>query len=312
MILFVTWLASVKSKRIGKCLEVDTISQYHSMLKAALSTSFGFELEGSPQRLPAVLKSLRNSCPGKERRKRRGLRRRHLKDAWVKHAETFQPKYSKDEKDAKDRINKWAAISLAWQALARGGEISSPSKRKKFRASRLPSRADISFHKKKSGKRYAVIRLRPLKKKGKVSKIPIIFAEGDHGGADTYWALRELDRIDPVPSKDRAKTPLFRITQGPLTQREFSRMVKKIAAILGLDPELFGGHSCRIGGATDCADGGGSPLLLQAKGRWASDIGKIYARMTLRAQLSASKLMQKGKGSRDLEDIFPDFTQPAL
>ena len=70
------------------------------------------------------------------------------------------------------------------------------------------------------------------------------------------------------------------------------------------------GHSFRIGGATDLADQGASPLLLQAKGRWASDIGRIYARMTRRAQLQASSLMQK-KGHRAMEDIFPSFTQAA-
>ena len=46
-----------------------------------------------------------------------------------------------------------------------------------------------------------------------------------------------------------------------------------------------------------------SELLLQARGRWSSDIAKIYARMTKRAQLQASALLQKGRG-RDLEDIM--------
>ena len=71
-----------------------------------------------------------------------------------------------------------------------------------------------------------------------------------------------------------------------------------------------GAHSFRIGGATDLADQGASPLLLQSKGRWASDIGRIYARMTRRAQLAASRLMQR-RGARDLEELFPSFTQAA-
>ena len=73
----------------------------------------------------------------------------------------------------------------------------------------------------------------------------------------------------------------------------------------------WGAHSGRIGGATDlAATGKSSQLLLQAKGRWASDIGKIYARMTRRCQLAASRLMQKARG-RDLEDIHPGFVQTA-
>ena len=39
----------------------------------------------------------------------------------------------------------------------------------------------------------------------------------------------------------------------------------------------------------------------------ASDIGRIYARMTRRSQLAASGLMQKARG-RDLEELFPGFT----
>ena len=72
---------------------------------------------------------------------------------------------------------------------------------------------------------------------------------------------------------------------------------------------LWGAHSGRIGGATDLASTGkASELLLKAKGRWASDIGKIYARMTRRSQLAASRLMHEARG-RDLEEIHPGFTQ---
>eukprot|EP00327_Prymnesium_parvum_P009739 CAMPEP_0184391484 /NCGR_PEP_ID=MMETSP0007-20130409/14136_1 /TAXON_ID=97485 /ORGANISM="Prymnesium parvum, Strain Texoma1" /LENGTH=183 /DNA_ID=CAMNT_0026741611 /DNA_START=76 /DNA_END=628 /DNA_ORIENTATION=+ len=74
----------------------------------------------------------------------------------------------------------------------------------------------------------------------------------------------------------------------------------------------WGAHSCRIGGATDLGSSkGASPLLLQARGRWASDIGKIYNRMTRQALLAASKMMYGAPKGRDLEEIFPDFAQPA-
>lgn len=54
-----------------------------------------------------------------------------------------------------------------------------------------------------------------------------------------------------------------------------------------------------------------SPLLLQAKGRWASDIDKIYARITRWCHLAALELMQKAKG-RQVEELLPDFVQAAL
>ena len=91
-----------------------------------------------------------------------------------------------------------------------------------------------------------------------------------------------------------------------MSTKKLRSLCKKIASKLGYDPDEFGAHSPRIGGATDLGDT--SPLLLQAKGRWASDIGRIYARMTRRAHLAASALMHKAKGC-DLEELLPEFTQ---
>ena len=88
--------------------------------------------------------------------------------------------------------------------------------------------------------------------------------------------------------------------------------VRRFAAIIGQKgTALWGAHSLRIGGATDLsATGKCSPALLAAKGRWASDIGNIYARMTRRSQLAASRLMHTAHG-KDLEEIMPNFTQGA-
>ena len=51
-------------------------------------------------------------------------------------------------------------------------------------------------------------------------------------------------------------------------------------------------------------------LLLQAKGRWGSDIAKIYNRPTRRAHLAGSRLMQRARG-RDVEELLPGYTQAA-
>ncbi|KAL1508440.1 hypothetical protein AB1Y20_004543 [Prymnesium parvum] len=59
------------------------------------------------------------------------------------------------------------------------------------------------------------------------------------------------------------------------------------------------------------ADRGASPLLLQARGRWASDVAKIYNRQTRQALLEASSMMYGAGKGRDLEELMPDFVQPA-
>ena len=70
-----------------------------------------------------------------------------------------------------------------------------------------------------------------------------------------------------------------------------------------------GAHSFRVGAATDLGAQGASRSLLMAKGRWASDVARIYRRMTRRAQLAASRAMQSSGGGRDMEELCPGFVQ---
>ena len=119
----------------------------------------------------------------------------------------------------------------------------------------------------------------------------------------------DLYKHDGVSAGQEAATPLFRRADGrPFTPSHFRSLVKRVAARLGYDPAHFGGHSPRIGGATDIGDR--NPLMLQAKGRWAGDIARIYNRLTRRGLVRASKAMHK-RGSLDMEELYADFAQPA-
>eukprot|EP00966_Prymnesium_polylepis_P331758 7387334-Prymnesium_polylepis.1 len=115
---------------------------------------------------------------------------------------------------------------------------------------------------------------------------------------------------DPCTEGEKASTPLFRISGKRLTVEQLRKFGKKIFEVTGQKGRT-GAHGFRIGGATDLAAEGSSTALLQAKGRWASDIGRIYARMTRRAQLAASAAMQRQGRARDMEELFPGFTQAA-
>ena len=229
-----------------------------------------------------------------KRRKRRGIRHRHLRKAWRTIAATRRLSFA--------QLNKWAALTTSRHVLARGGELAGVT------------RKDLTFHVSSSGKRYAILILRPLKKRcGQAQpKIPQLIAEFE-GGKDAcaYAALRRLAEAD-IWREAQAETPLFRSHTGKaMTTGYYRATVRELAAALGINPRLVGAQSTRIGGATDLAGSGrASQLLLQAKGRWSSDIGKIYARMTRRSQIAVSNLMYECKG-RDLEEILPEFTQPA-
>ena len=316
LILFAWFLVTTNSPSTKKPVKAGTVDTYISLLKGYLSFIYSFELLEKPIRLRRLIKDLKAKDPlGGSRKKRPGLRRRHLVAA-------LAALMARLDGASLNEINDAAAVTTAWHALARPGELAPSCSQKKWTGAKHPSRADLAFGR-SSGRNWAVVWLRPLKKRGKPvqPKVPQYFEEHDGSGSDVYRLLRMLVLLDPVPESQQSSTPLFRrrattnrgtITCGHMTVTHFRAVVKAYAKTAGrADWELFGGHSARIGGATDlCDTGKASELLLKAKGRWGSDIGKIYSRLTRRALLASSRLMQKAN-SRDLEELFPNFVQPA-
>jgi hypothetical protein len=301
LIIFAEYLASRRTRE-GRRLAVDTVAEYVSMAKVELSVSYGFAIAGEPQRLPHIIKAMRRQRPRKQRRERRGLRGRHLRAAWRAAAR----RWSQDG----DAAATYAAVASAWQTLARGGEVATPAKeRRQWRPSARPTRADLTFHRSRHG-RYACLMLRPIKRRnGEIGdKVPILIAEGDGGGDDTYAALQRMEALQPCHGAARSRTPLFARGGKPLTVEQLRLAARRVWRQAGQSGKV-GAHSMRIGGATDLADRGASQALIQAKGRWASDIFQIYARMTRRAQLAASRSMQQRASGADMEELFPGFTQ---
>eukprot|EP00962_Isochrysis_galbana_P049357 scaffold20881_cov121-Isochrysis_galbana.AAC.1 len=52
------------------------------------------------------------------------------------------------------------------------------------------------------------------------------------------------------------------------------------------------------------------PTLIQARGRWASDIFHIYTRDTVEQQFRAADAILSARGEA-IESVFADFVQPA-
>ena len=282
------------SEKTGKPLKAGSIEQRVSLAKGLLSHRFGFQLAGEAPRLKSLLRQIKLRRGGTQQRaKRRGWRWRHSKKVWRRHPEV--------RSSARKARAEWAAVTTATQVLARGGELAAVA------------RGDLTFHT-SHGRRYARLMIRPLKKAGGPTqpKVPQYIAEQspeDADAPDAYAALRRLAELDCWGGESE---PLFSTARGVLmTTSRYRALVKRYAAMLGFDAKLFGAHSTRIGGATDLvASGEGSELLLEAKGRWGSDIGKIYARQTRKAHLAASDAMYRARG-RDLEEILPAYVQAA-
>ena len=294
LMLWARHLAREKSLKTGKYLKASTIEQRISLAKGFLSHRYGFELAGRAPRLKKFLEQARRRDPLRlQRRKRRGIRRHHLRELWSSHASVR----------ATDRValSEWAAETTAWHVLGRGGEMA------------LMQRRDLQFRRcKRTGRRYAILWLQPLKKQGEQQgqKLPQFIQEQQK--PEEWEPYRALRRLAAATADEPPSAPLFVGTRGrPLTTERFRALNKRYARLLGWDPKQAGAHTPRIGGAAEyVATGEASELLLQARGRWSSDIARVYARMTRRAHLAASDLMFQARG-RDLEELIPEFAEPA-
>ena len=291
LLLWAQGEARVKSAKTGRFLKAKSIESRVSLAKGFLSHRYGFAIAGEAPRLKSFLARLRAKDPlGGTRKKRRGMRKRHLKRLWQRNAQLRHP-------GVRARTE-WAAATAAWHVLARGGELSSVEV------------GDLQFSVAR-GRRLATLWIRPLKKKRgqQQPKLPQYIAEQeDEGDWQPYAALQ---RLHEVRASTGLHAPLFPSSGSTgISTAQFRALMKRYATLLDCDPKEFGAHSARIGGAIDVtANGECSELLLEAKGRWGSDIARIYARQTRRMHVAASDMMFRARG-RDLEELLPGFCQP--
>lgn len=189
------------SKKTKRPVTADTIESYVSLLKGYLSYNHDFQLMERSPRLKGLQRAMKEGEPCGVRRCRRGMRRRHFKKLW---------KEVSEERGMSARaVNEHVLLVVAWHVLARGGELA-PSTRD-WSPEVGPSRADVSLHRSGTGERYALLWLRPLKKKGKreAPKVPQFIAEFDGGGSDAYAALERLMKYDFVLQERRDSVPVF-------------------------------------------------------------------------------------------------------
>ena len=126
------------------------------------------------------------------------------------------------------------------------------------------------------------------------------------------WMLREAQ----VHQRDRATTLFFTHPDGrPFCSEDVARIGRDTAKAAGWAPErvkLVGAKWARIGGATDFRDQLGPVAgreLLRARGRWATDLDEIYARVTV-DELAAASAKVGDARAPDLERLFPGWVQP--
>ena len=62
------------------------------------------------------------------------------------------------------------------------------------------------------------------------------------------------------------------------SEEAFRLLIKRTVASIGLNPDLYSGHSCRAGGATDLFAAGLPYYVVKKYGRWTTDVALIYYR----------------------------------
>lgn len=91
-----------------------------------------------------------------------------------------------------------------------------------------------------------------------------------------------------------AKDPLFMDSQGVILHRsQFIRNMKQLLKMVGVDPDLYNGHSFRIGAATSAGKHNVPDHLIKVLGRWSSDSYLKYIRTDVKAICHAQNAMAR-------------------
>jgi hypothetical protein len=301
--LFACWLS-----RLGYA--ATTCGGYTSLVKVGLGVQVGCNLvfQEASTRLPKLLRGLRRLV-GQVRRRRLGWRALHQEALFRKHGVTRNTWEMTDH----------CLLTCAREGLLRAREIG-PDRAEDFDSTRDPTCSDVSFVDKPEP--HMIIMIYPAKRPaGSNNKVPVLFPfSSDPNSA--YQAVLALKRtrerhVDGI-TRWEACNPLFlappphghKTSPRPATTSTLRALFKGAARYIGLDPADFGGHSGRIGGATDHFAAGTPAVEIQILGRWDSDIWQIYARQCVGATLSCARAAACNRDV-DLEAALDGYSQPA-
>ena len=189
-----------------------------------------------------------------------------------------------------------AMVSLAFQGLLRGREVYKADG-KVFDATLDLARGDIAAM---LADRLVVF-IRPAKNMRHTRGKTVPIAVGAGGTyIDAHAEFAELLRLDPVAAGAGSSTPMFRRSDGTaFSVAELRDIVKALMRAVGEDPDQFGAHSLRIGGATALYAAGADPIHIKTMGRWSSDCWRIYVRACFEQTLSWTQRA----GSQSVHDV---------
>lgn len=252
-------------------LEPKTASGYLSAVQGWHLNKFDVKLAGGIkfERLPRMLKGLRRIYGDKPRKIRRGIAPRALRHAMDRVLDPSNPQHA----------NIRAALSVAFAALLRCSEFALDNG-KKWTNKKGITRADI----KELTSERAVLMTAPSKNNNHLGgkTCPVVMGAGGDF-IDPVAELANLLKVDPLPEgMDPDSVPLFRdTTKGwhePLRSKSVLNITRELMHTVGENPDHFGTHSYRIGGASALFAAGADMTVIRTMGRWSSDIYHLYVR----------------------------------
>lgn len=246
-----------------------TAASYFSAVQGWHAREFGVKLAGGLQlqRLPQMLKGMRREIPEKEKKLRRGISAANLRKGMNEVLDPANPLHA----------NVRAAMATAFQGLLRCQEFAVNDSNKARSAESVPLREDLVHFTKER----MVIMIQPCKNmrhlNGKTS--PLTIGAGGEM-VDAVAEMRNVFEVDPTPKERAAETPLFRnpATNKPFTYDEIMKWTRLVVAAAGENPDDYGTHSFRIGGATALFAKDANETVIRTMGRWSSDMHRLYTR----------------------------------
>lgn len=248
-----------------------TASGYLSAVQGWHANKDGVKLAGGIkfERLPRMLKGLRRIFGDTPRKIRRGIAPQALRRAMDKLLDPKIPAHA----------NIRAALSSAFAALLRCSEFALDNG-KRWDPQRGLTRADI----KELTTERAVLMTAPSKNNHHLGgkTCPVVMGAGGQF-IDPVAEIANMLAVDPLPAgMDPATVPLFRDTSmgwhEPLRARSVLAVTRDLMHSVGENPEQFGTHSYRIGGASALFAAGADETVIRTMGRWSSDIYHLYVR----------------------------------
>ena len=178
----------------------------------------------------------------------------------------------------------WALSLVAFYTMSRKSNLV-PTSIKSFDPRKQLCREDITL-----SSDCMLVRYKWSKRVGKrVHYIPLMELPGSAlCPVNAYRNMVRVIRAEP-------KSPAFLVPnrQGyrPMTYQQLQNMLKKVIAIIGLNPASFSSHSYRRGGATTAFRANVPPELIQVQGDWKSDVYKTYLSFNLKDRAMVSSMV---------------------